>query len=661
MKFTKLMQKGALALLFVSALMVSCQGPEAVEDVLSVEPSSSLFFAATDNEDVVFSVTTNVAEWTVDAPDWITKEQKGNTLIVNVIDNSDPDVQRVGKITFSAGNAEDVSINVIQDVAEPGQPTLSVSPMEKVQFKDRNNTSVVLRVETNQPSWDYTVPDWIQATKEEGKLIVNANDNDGGERSGFIKVRAGEAKDVTIIVIQAANSEPLPEGVTATLKDQATKTSEVELKATIQAVLDLHLVLSLNKASEGESTVTVSVAEESYLNEFNLANDRNCLMLPSAAYTLPSSMSLSVADGMQESESSITVSVNGKDESMEYHKEYLLPLVITENSDNINVTPRSKRVNYIIVKQNNKAIKNLVCFEVNDVNPLNALEVKLDDGSYFFDAVVLFSGNIAWDNGTQSVRFNARTGEPVCNRNIQVLVDEWEKYIKPLRDAGLKVYMGILPHHTPAGTTTLSKEGCKMFGQEIANIIDRCHLNGVFLDEEYVENKGDYGYMTDLWSKPAAGGSYFAYQMKKQMDLKVKGKWDTGVIIYQLGAHYGDTVTDHEDGTVHKPNEFIEMTCGDYGKSGTPYVGMTKADCSAMSIELGKQTGWTGSSWVRDGYGWCMYFNYNPAPNNSGIRKWSIERFQEVAGYYYDGLKVIEPTHYYKKTANGFDPNRYEL
>ena len=47
--------------------------------------------------------------------------------------------------------------------------------------------------------------------------------------------------------------------------------------------------------------------------------------------------------------------------------------------------------------------KQFFYFEVNDTNPLNALEFLTESGKYFFDHIVLFAANINWDPEKQRV------------------------------------------------------------------------------------------------------------------------------------------------------------------------------------------------------------------------------------------------------------------
>ena len=94
---------------------------------------------------------------------------------------------------------------------------------------------------------------------------------------------------------------------------------------------------------------------------------------------------------------------------------YLLPLYL-KAVENAAVKQAECRVNVLVRKQNPKQIKNVVYFEVNDCNPLNALEYELADGTPFFDAVILFAANINFNRAEDVVYLSN-------NPNVQALLD----------------------------------------------------------------------------------------------------------------------------------------------------------------------------------------------------------------------------------------------
>lgn len=569
----KLFKKIAGMFLFLTLGLASCKEEVEIKNSLSVSPDTALEFNATDNKSVTLTVTTDADKWTYSAPEWIKAEQSGNSLSVNVADNTGE--ARSGSITFSAGTADQVKINVLQH--EPG--------------------------------------------------------DDGGDEEGEGEKIAGTIKD--------ASGE---NDVKVTL-DKATNSATVSLKLTVAEAL------------KSDANVSVFI-DEQYVDEYNYVNNASCVILPSNTLTA-TEWPITIAGGTSEAE--LSIEINGAD--LSHANKYLLPLKVKVISGDVAFANTESRVNYVINKVNPKEVKQMCIMEFNDANPLSVLEYKLEDGSYFFDALVLFSGNMGWDAGTQSVRFNARTNEPVINQNTDALVREWETYLKPIHDAGIKVYMGIMPHHTRAGIKTLSYDGCKWFAEEVAQIIKDCQMDGVFLDEEYVGSDG--GAMSSEWASPVASaygsGAYFAYQMKKQMALVCD--WPTEVAVYTYSLGWGwKTVVDHEDETEHTVAEYADIMVADYGGKAYPVGDQTLKNCTGASLQLnyGNSISESSAKQVKeDGYGWIMYFAFNPDPNHRNYTSGATATFKNVARGCY-GQELIEPTHYYKKIGEGkYDPNRY--
>ena len=567
----KLFKKIAGMCMFLALGLASCSDDEAVEikNSLSVSPDAAIEFNASGNESVTLTVKTDAEKWAYQAPEWITAEQSGETLVVNAKDNTGTEA-RNGSIVFSAGTAEQVKINVLQH--EPG-----------------NDGEV-----------------------EEGKIAGYIKDE-----SGLNEVKITFTKDMT--------------NTTAKMK------------------------IALAEAPKADVNVNV-IMDKEYLTEYNIANGTSYELLPDEALTA-TEWPVTIAAGSKDAEVSITIDGT----NLAPVGKFLFPIKAEVAAESeVQFKKSESRVNYIFNKVNPRDVKQMCIMEFNDANPLSVLEYKLADGSYFFDALVLFSGNMGWDAGTQSVRFNARTGEPVINQNTDALVREWQTYIKPIHDAGIKVYMGIMPHHTQAGITTLSYDGCKWFAEEMAQIIKDCQMDGVFLDEEYVGNDG--GSMTPEWSTPKAGGAYFAYQMDKQMEAVCDWDTDVSVYTYSLGGGWGE-ITDHEDGSKHQLSEYVDSYIADYGWTATPSGDLTLKNCSGASIQLNynHSIDEEGARKIKEnGYGWIMYFAFNPDPEHSNYTPGATATFKNVARGCYD-QELIEPTGYYKKIAQGiYDPNRHE-
>ena len=234
------------------------------------------------------------------------------------------------------------------------------------------------------------------------------------------------------------------------------------------------------------------------------------------------------------------------------------------------------------------------CMEVNDANPLYNLCFTLENsGKYFFDQVILFSGNINYNAETQEV-YNYN------NENITQCLRYKEKYLKPLQEKGMKVILGILGNHDRSSITRLNDEGCKAFAAELAANVYAYELDGVFFDDEY-SSPGNYpGFVR------YNNFSRLAYECKQAMPDKL-------VEAYVLsGTRSAEAVEDKQ------PGDFIDYGIHDYGGSkdlSSNYPGMPKTGMIMNSIECAQD--YFGDAedyqYIRiNGYGGTMFFALAP-------------------------------------------------
>ncbi len=130
-----------------------------------------------------------------------------------------------------------------------------------------------------------------------------------------------------------------------------------------------------------------------------------------------------------------------------------------------------------------------VYIEVNDINPLNAGSYYLqNDNKPFFDYAIIFAANI---RGTGT----AATDMPLLynNENVQAILNNHTKYIKPLQDKGIKVLYSILGDHTGLGVANLNDAQITAFATAVKDTLDKYNLDGVDIDDEWAEY-GTRGY-----------------------------------------------------------------------------------------------------------------------------------------------------------------------
>lgn len=535
--------------------------------------------------------------------------------------------------------------------------TLTVTPDAAISFLAKENAEVVLKVVTNADSWKATpTADWIVLVPdmEKGNLHVNAKDNNTTEqRVARIRIEAGLAQPVAINVVQAAGTgevTPEPsEGVAVKLVSMG----ETTIATKTETELSVKVKLSVTAAAASDVEVKLFY-DEGYLREYNYINKEQgeAVLYPKEKVTIPADGKMVLKAGQTESEE-VEVKLDATGLSM--GSPYLLPLYL-KAVENAAVKQAECRVNVLVRKQNPKQIKNVVYFEVNDCNPLNALEYELADGTPFFDAVILFAANINFNRAEDVVYLSN-------NPNVQALLDDSEIYLQPLRKKGIKVYLGLLGNHDAAGLCQLSDWGAQQWAQEVAEACKTYKLDGVNLDDEYSSSPD----LNNHWFAPrsAAAGARLCYELKKA--LKATCPWETEVSTFAYGQLYTlpTSVKDLETNEDYPISKWLDFHVANYGGTTSPYGDLTKAQCSGMSLELNRGYGSITEDSARNmknqGYGWCMWFALDPSGTGTvNSNRYRSDGFIKAAakGFYDQELK--EPTGVWNKIGEGkYDPNRH--
>lgn len=638
-----------------SGSLVSCKKSEKVDkqNTLSVKPASDISFKADGNEDVVLTIMTDAESWNVEKNDWITAKKEGNMLKVNAQTNTAESV-RPGRITISAGNAQPVRINVTQAAAEEGEIVLGVTPSDPIAFEAAGNKAVELTVKTNAADWTFTYPEeWMTAEKSGDKLIVNAKDNTGEARVGQIVVKSSEGdKSVRIAVTQKASDEEPAPGETVTGSLATSDEVSIEFPAEGAEAVKKTLTFTLEKAAAKDVQVEVRF-DARHVDEYNFDNSTDYKLFPASACTIAGNGLVTVKAGDTSASVEVTISPS---EELAYVTTYMIPLLVVAKSDGVAVQNSARYVELFVSKGSSKKIRNICYFEINDCNPLNALEYLLDDGQPFFDAVVLFAGNINWDASKQKVYMHA-------NPNVRALLDESEVYLQPLRKKGIKVLLDILGNHDAAGVAGLTDWGCEQFGRELAQICLDYKLDGIGFDDEYSR----YGSFTNQWISGSATPQQAArlcYETKKAM--KELCPWETWVHLYYLGKISSRLPSVTIDGQEHKPVEFIDNVCADYGGAARPVTGMTLSGCAGNSIQLNHGMSLSSvqaKGYMDQGYGWVMWFAFDPSGTGSikNNRTHSLQQFRNMAQGCY-GQGVQDPKNVYNKLGEGrYDPKPHPI
>lgn len=322
-------------------------------------------------------------------------------------------------------------------------------------------------------------------------------------------------------------------------------------------------------------------------------------------------------------------------------KTYVIPVTAKVKSGDIKF-PESNQTFFILAKDysnipdcnKSTGIKLISCMEVNDTNPLNNLCFTLENsGKPLVDIVILFSANITYNEEKGRV-------EVYCNSNVQHLLSNRDKYIKPLQDRGIKVLLGILGNHDRAGIAGLSDNNSRLFAQDLKSVVEAYHLDGVFFDDEYSnyfnESAGDYptpGFVLPSYT----AASRFVYEAKKAMPDKL-----VSVYVYtRTSSLY--TV----DGCI--PGEYIDYAIHDYGNSyslSSNYEGLPKSRWAMYSQEynLGKFHNYALQSIRDNGYA-HMIFAMDPYHKNFDTQ---LSSMKQIASTLFDEELVYDEKPYKK-------------
>lgn len=643
---------------------------EGEPDAISVEPQS-LLFTATGAAPQTLAVTTSLEKWDYELSygegeedGWFTvakDEADAKKLTVTVKDYSETDGSRKGSITFTAGEAKTV-VPVVQSAKD----MISVTPSEGLSFswkadQEGKKLEVSVLTASEDAGWDFKVAysgeqeDWITTEKDavENVLVVKVTENQSQEaRTASVTFTAGNAEPVVISVSQEGKPAP----VAATFKDKS-GSDEVTLTYSasgISATVVLELASALESGSAGATVVT----DESYLDTYNSENSTSYSLFPTANVTIPDEGRISISGASTSGSLDLTLNPAELDPGT-----YLLPLKVTDITGNISVSENKDRVNYIVTvpaPAPERPYKNIMIFEVNSVNPLNALEMKFEDGSPFFDGVVLFSSNIVFDQDAYEVRFK-------YNNNVQALLENADTYVRPLQNAGIKVYLSLLGDHTAAWLSNLLPNVAASFADEVADVVRRYRLDGVMLDDEYKGTSPHPNDFPDLfyngnYANPQAY-SRLAYELK--MSMKEKCDWETEILLFQAS---GDRFYDVDSTPV---KDFLDVVIQDYTETNVYYssqmgLGLENLTCRSIGLggfsDEGKNV--LGSSTINkmpERGKYIAWYNLNLDPNSSEFNYVnSVPRvFQQVATLMFES-SFLTPTGYYSKIGEGqYDPARH--
>lgn len=383
---------------------------------------------------------------------------------------------------------------------------------------------------------------------------------------------------------------------------------------------DLYLGLTKNATQDINAKFKY---DKSVLDAYNSLYESGYEALPEELVNFLNNGVVKLTSGESKSEAISVTFANS--ESLKGDVSYVIPVSVEIESGNIQLSKDASSFLIFVKDLSNlpdanksTGIKIISCMEVNDTNPLNNLCFTLKtSGKPLIDMVILFSANINYNNETGRVYvFN--------NPNVQHILDNRDKYLKPLQDRGIKIVLGILGNHDISGVANLADNTAREFAKELKATCDAYKLDGIFYDDEY--SAYQYPAPAGFVNPSSDAAARLCYETKQAMPDKLVCAY-----VYSRTAAFRNPVDGVEAG------KFVDYGIHDYGGSydlSSNYPGMPKSGMALYSQEYsrGYTTSETNLKRLRDGgYGSHMIFAMDPLRYNfEYTQKPSMQRIAKV-------------------------------
>lgn len=243
-----------------------------------------------------------------------------------------------------------------------------------------------------------------------------------------------------------------------------------------------------------------------------------------------------------------------------------------------------------------KTPKIAVYVETNDVNPLNAGDYYLDDGSQFVDIVELFAANIHMDAyGDPCIYLNDKLTNVLENGGV-------DTYVRPLQAKGIKVVLTTLGDWDEIGVANMTDAQAEIFAEILAYMVNHYGLDGIGFDDEYTGTSA------------TVSGS-FGRVISKLRPL-IPGKLIT---VFQYGHYNQISSSDAAN---------IDYVYSDFGwfNEECSISGVGKSKFAPYSINLGTYSSYMINTYktyaakaANEGYGALMYFNLRTTSDKSPL------------------------------------------
>lgn len=398
---------------------------------------------------------------------------------------------------------------------------------------------------------------------------------------------------------------------------------------TADTTVALHL--ELDEPSKTNISGTLAYGDASAVEEYNSTYGTSYEVFPESLVTFDDP-AVVIAGKKKSTDAVLNISVN---ESIEHDVTYAIPVTVTTDDADVTLAGSShlvfvkNRVGVHQCTEKPNGYKIFSCMETGTANPLFHLAFELESsGAPLFDYVIVFSSKMRWDPEAKTIRIAP------CNCQ-EAISANYEKFIKPLHDRGIKVILSLLSSgesDTGMQMSCVEESTSKSVARIIADYCNTHHLDGVFFDEEYGVNRDDI-----------PGVSYYpSYRQISRLMYETKMAMpDKEVIAYnysytsRLYAVDGVYPKDYVDWVV---NDYSSWSAGSY-EGGMPKSKMTPCSMNCANAYYSRWTA-TASNMDRlksEGWGGFMIYCFDYATGNWDTQ-WRYT--QNVATYLFDDTLI---------------------
>ena len=239
--------------------------------------------------------------------------------------------------------------------------------------------------------------------------------------------------------------------------------------------------------------------------------------------------------------------------------------------------------------------------ETNDINPLNAGDYLLSDGTTYADIVEFFASNIhkRTVNGVvePTLYLNDKMTRLLEPDPSAPTTTGYHKYVKPLQDKGIKVLLTVLGDWQGIGVANMNDTQTTQFAKILAQVVYDYNLDGIGFDDEY----------SDYPSGSFVNGS-FGDIISKLHNLMP----DKMITVFQYNNVGSSQITSSDGALI----DYVYSNFATYN-TNIQVAGVTKEHYAPIAINLGNYISPTSAQYfmgyansaAADGYGAIMHFN----------------------------------------------------